>query len=176
MSAVRTSSPGILWAVLVGSWSLIFAAPHFYWAVGGRAGLENQAAAADVALQQGWFAAYNLAAGCLGILGALVALGLAKRWGSRRARRWLLGAATAACSVLLLRGLLGLTLLGVGLLTGTFDQQTPAVLLAIEPWFVVGGIAYGALVVDSAGCPDRHPTSLTDPHLRPTTCQLPTHS
>jgi len=122
-------------------------------------GSGNQAAAADVALQQGWFAAYNLAAGCPGILGALVALGLAKRWGSRRARRWLLGAATAACSVLLLRGLLGLTLLGVGLLTGTFDQQTPAVLLAIEPWFVVGGIAYGALVVDSAGCP--RPT----PHL-----------
>ena len=148
MSPVRTTaSPGILWAVLVGIWSLIFAAPHFYWALGGRAGLGTQAAAADAALQQGWFATYNLAAGCLGILGALVALVLAKRWGSQRVRRWLLIAATAACAVLLLRGMLGLTLLGVELLKGTFDEQTPAVILAIEPWFVVGGLAYGGMAV-----------------------------
>ncbi len=72
------------------------------------------------------------------ILGALVAIVLAKRWGSQRVRRWLLIAATAACAVLLLRGMLGLTLLGVELLEGTFDEQTPAALLAIEPclWWV----------------------------------------
>ena len=59
-----TASRGILWAVLVGIWSLIFAAPHVYWALGGRAGFGTRAAAADAALQQGWFATYNLAAGC----------------------------------------------------------------------------------------------------------------
>jgi len=137
-----TPSSGVLPAVLVGIWSLIFAGPHFYWALGGRAGLGSQAAAADSALQQGWFAAYNLAAGCLGVLGALVAVALAKGWGGRRVRCWLLIAATAACPILLLRGMLGLTLLGVDLLTGMLDEQTPALLLAIEPWFVAGGLAY----------------------------------
>lgn len=50
-------SPGPVWCVLVGTWSLVFAAPHFYWASGGRAGLGVEAAAADAALQQTWFAA-----------------------------------------------------------------------------------------------------------------------
>ncbi|MGH3977683.1 MAG: hypothetical protein ACRDRZ_01585 [Pseudonocardiaceae bacterium] len=68
-------------------------------------------------------------------------------------RRWLLIAATAACAVLLLRGMLGLTLLGLDLLTGTFDEQTPAVLLAIEPWFVVGGLAYGAMALNQRTAP-----------------------
>lgn len=31
-------SSGIRWCVLVGMWSLVFAAPHFYWTLGGRAG------------------------------------------------------------------------------------------------------------------------------------------
>lgn len=67
MTPARTTSPWrLFWSVLVGGWSLVFAAPHFYWALGGRAGLGAQAAAADAALQQSWFAIYNLAAGCLG--------------------------------------------------------------------------------------------------------------
>lgn len=63
-----------VWCVAVVTWSVIFAAPHFSWALGGRAGLGAQAAAADAALQQGWFAAYNLAAGFLAVLGAGMAL------------------------------------------------------------------------------------------------------
>jgi hypothetical protein len=27
----------------------------------------------------------------------------------------------------------------------TGDRQTPAVLVAVEPWFVVGGLAFGGL-------------------------------
>lgn len=69
--ARMTSSSRLVWCVLAGGWSLVFAAPHFYWARGG-AGLRAQAAAADTVLQQGRFAIYNLAAGCLGILGALL--------------------------------------------------------------------------------------------------------
>ncbi len=142
-----TSSSRLLWCVLVGAWSLGFAAPHFYWALGGRAGLGVQAAAADAALQQSWFAIYNLAAGCLGILGAVVAVALATMWGGRRVPRWLLVAATVACIVLLLRGALGLTLLGASVLSGTFDEQAPLVLLAIEPWFVLGGLAFGGMAL-----------------------------
>ncbi len=144
--ARTTSSSKLLWCVLVAGWSLVFAAPHFYWALGGRGGLGAQAAAADAALQQGWFAAYNLAAGILGISGAVVGVVVATTWGGRRVRRWLLSAASVACVLLLLRGALGLTLLGGSVLSGTFDEQAPLVLLAIEPWFVLGGLAFGGMV------------------------------
>ena len=48
---------------------------------------------------------------------------------------------------LLLRGALGLTLLGVSVLSGTFDEQMPVVLFAIEPWFVLGGLAFGGMTL-----------------------------
>jgi cytochrome b subunit of formate dehydrogenase len=132
---------------VVSTWSLLFAAPHLYWALGGRAGLAGEAAAADVAFEQSWFAAYNLAAGCLAISGAMVAAVLTMGWGSRRVRRCLLIATAAACVVLLVRGLLGLTLLAASLVQGTLDERTPPILLAIEPWFVLGGLAYGGLTL-----------------------------
>lgn len=143
---IRPSSE-LFWPVMVGIWSLIFAAPHFYWAVGGRAGLGAQADAADAALEQGWFAAYNLAAGCLAVLGLALALALSGRGSSRRVRRWLLAFTIAASVVLLLRGMLGLTLLAVSAMQGNFDRQTPAILLAVEPWFVLGGLAYAGLAL-----------------------------
>jgi len=133
---------------------VIFAAPHFYWALGGRAGLGAQTAAADAALQQGWFAAYNVTAGFLGVLAAAMALVLANRWVGQRMHRWLLIASRAACAGLLLRGILGLTLLGVSVLRGTFDRKTPALLLAIEPWFVVGGLAYAGMALSQRKGPD----------------------
>ncbi len=146
MTSARTpSSSAPVWCLLVAGWSLVFAAPHFYWASGGRAGLGTQAAAADAALQQTWFAAYNVAAGFLGLLGAVLASALATSWGGPRMRRCLTRTAAAAAVVLLLRGLLGLTLLAVSALQDTFDPQTPTILLAIEPWFVVGGLVYGVM-------------------------------
>jgi hypothetical protein len=136
---------GSTWCLLVGIWSLVFAAPHFYWAAGGRAGLGAQVGAADVALAQGWFAAYNLAAGCLGILGALLALALDRGWAGPRLHRPLLVAAAVAGAVLLARGVLGVTLLVIDELGGAPGGRPPAVLLAIEPWFVLGGLAYAGL-------------------------------
>ncbi|CAA9406836.1 MAG: hypothetical protein AVDCRST_MAG75-2493 [uncultured Propionibacteriaceae bacterium] len=148
MTSARTpSSSAPVWCLLVAGWSLVFAAPHFYWASGGRAGLGTQAAAADAALQQTWFAAYNLAAGFLGLIGALLAWALTSSWGGPRMRRWLTRAAVAAAVVLLLRGLLGLTLLAVSMLQDRFDPQTPAILLAIEPWFVLGGLVYWVMAL-----------------------------
>lgn len=155
--AVASSVRG--WCALAGVWSLVFAAPHFFWAVGGRAGLGTAAAAADAALQQGWFAAYNLAAGCLGIVGALVALALARGVGPR-ARRWLLTASIVASVVLLIRGALGLTLLGADALGRTPDDQMPLVLLLIEPWFVLGGVAFGGLVLSQRRAAARTGTPL----------------
>jgi hypothetical protein len=134
------------WAALVVIWSLAFAAPHLYWASGGRAGLGSQAVAADIALQQSWFAAYNVAAGGLAICGAAVAVLLTTGRG-RRVRRWLLVVTGTAAVVLLVRGVLGLSLLTVSLLRGTSDEQAPLILLLVEPWFLLGGLAYAGLTV-----------------------------
>lgn len=84
----------------------------------------------------------------MGIAGAAVGVVLATTWGGGRAHHWLLVAATVACVVLLLRGALGLTLLGASVLFGRFDKQTPFILLAIEPWFVLGGLAFGGMALN----------------------------
>jgi hypothetical protein len=126
----------------------VFAAPHFYWAVGGRAGLGAQTAAADAALGETWFAAYNVIAGCLGIAGALVAYVIATGSSNGRLRRFLLGACAVASVALLLRGGLGLTLLGISALDDAPDEPFPGILLAIEPSFVLGGLAFGGMVLD----------------------------
>ncbi len=62
-------------------------------------------------------------------------------------RRWLLIAAAIGGAILLLRGMLGLALLGASVLGGTSDEQAPLVLLAIEPWFVLGGLAFGGMAL-----------------------------
>lgn len=134
-----------LWCWAAGAWSVLFAAPHFYWAAGGRAGLGSQAAAADAALAQTWFAAYNLAAGGLGVLGAVLAFTLSKRWGAGRWRRWLLAAAALAAAVLVLRGVVGLTLLVRDFEGAVLNGHVPPILLAIEPWFVLGGLTFGLM-------------------------------
>jgi hypothetical protein len=143
--SARAGRRQTLWCGMAAAWSLLFAAPHLYWAAGGREGLGAQARAADAALRQAWFAGYNLFAAILAILGALVAVALARRWGGPRLRRWLLSAAALGCIVLSVRGALGLVLLFADVVRGTHDPATPALLVAIEPWFVVGGIAYGGM-------------------------------
>lgn len=67
------------WAVAVSPWSLMFAAPHFYWASGGRSGLGAEARAADEALAQPWFFFYNLLTGVLALATAVAAVVLASR-------------------------------------------------------------------------------------------------
>ncbi len=82
MAATRPDSASTaLWYWAVVAWLVVFAAPHFYWAVGGRTGLGAQSAAADAAFQQGWFRGYNLIAGALGVLAAVGAAALARGWG-----------------------------------------------------------------------------------------------
>lgn len=147
MTPFTTGRPATAWTIAAVTWSLVFAAPHFYWAGGGRAGLGGQATAADAALQQGWFAAYNLVAGCLGVAGAVVATVLASAKGGGRGRRLLLLASTVASAVLLLRGTLGVILLGIGALDGAPAEPTPTVLLVIEPWFFLGGLVFAGMVL-----------------------------
>ena len=141
----RRWSPALGPSVLVIVWSLLFAAPHLYWAMGGRAGLGAEAAEADAALGETAFFIYNLAVTGLAMCGATIAVVL--RRAGPRLRNLLLLASAVASALLLLRGAIGLTLLGLSVLRSTFDGQTPVLLLAIEPWFLIGGLAYGAMVL-----------------------------
>ena len=126
--------------LVVAAWSLVLLVPHLDWAAGGRGGLGSQSGAADAAFDQPWFAAYNLAACLLTLTGgawaAAEAAGVLDSRGRRRLRR----AAWAAGVLLLLRGLLGVSLLGSGVVTG--ESLPPPVLVAVEPWFLLGGVAY----------------------------------
>lgn len=151
---------GLRRPVLVGILSLAFAAPHFHWALGGCAGMGAEAAVADVAHRRDWFAAYDLVAGCLAVMGAVVTLALARSRGGPQVRRWLLVATITASVVLLLRGTLGSALLAVDALQGRFDTRSPAILLAIEPWFLLGGCAYGAVTLTQR---KPHPAGVVSP-------------
>lgn len=70
--------PALAPHALVVVWSLVFAALHVYWAVGGRAGLGPDAAEADAALARTPFFIYNLAAAGLALGGAAIAVVLAR--------------------------------------------------------------------------------------------------
>lgn len=125
------------------AWSLAFAALHFYWAAGGRAGLGVEAPAADAALSQPWFFSYNVVVGVMALVGAAVAIMLVRPppagIGVVRAAAWV------ACVTLSLRGAVGLVGLAVDIAGG--ETTSPALLVAIEPWFVLGGLLYGALAL-----------------------------
>lgn len=129
------------WAHATLAWSLVFAAPHLYWMAGGRWGLAGQASAADEALSQPWFYAYNLLAAVLALVGAGVALWIARDATSARVRRVLRAVARAASLLLLARGAIGVTLLAADLARGVMDS--PLILVAVEPWFVLGGVLFG---------------------------------
>jgi len=71
------------------SWALLFAAPHFYWGVGGAAGLDTALNREIVEHRDGWFLALNWGIGLLCVAGGLVALATVRPRGLR-APAWLL--------------------------------------------------------------------------------------
>lgn len=110
-------------------------------------GLGGEAPAADEALAQPWFFAYNLLTGVLAIAGAAAAIILARRESNRWHVRVVRSAAWVAGAALVLRGAVGVTALGIQRATEAMDS--PLILIAIEPWFLVGGVLFGALAVKS---------------------------
>lgn len=106
-------------------------------------GLGGEALAADEAFGQSWFFAYNLVTAVLAVAGAAAAVVLATQDPDRWLCRLLRSAAWVAAAALLLRGAVGVLGLGLQLVRGTMDS--PPILVAIEPWFLVGGFLFGAL-------------------------------
>lgn len=67
------------------SWALLFAAPHFYWGVGGAVGLDTALNREIVEHRDGWFLALNWGIGLLCVAGGLVALATVRPRGLRPA-------------------------------------------------------------------------------------------
>lgn len=110
-------------------------------------GLGAETLAADEALGQSWFFAYNLLTGMLALAGAVAAVILAGQANDWWLYRVLRPAAWAAGIVLLLRGLVDILALGFQVIRGTMDS--PLILVVIEPWFLLGGMLFGALAAKS---------------------------
>ncbi|GAA3933214.1 hypothetical protein GCM10022244_47210 [Streptomyces gulbargensis] len=149
--------PSQLWGHLACWWSVTFAGLHVYWAVGGDVGLSVSAGplAAERPL---WF----VLAGLWGV-GALCLVAALSAW--LLTRSGLLGAAASAVrwlgwgvsALLLVRGI-GVEVLLTG--TAQVDDSVSAgqriwTLALWNPWFVVGGLAFGLAALRS----HRHATT-----------------
>lgn len=136
------------WGYAAAGWATAFALLHFFWALGGSAGLAASAGTQLAAERPAWFVLAALwGVGGLLLVGAAVGVALARAevGGIRRLLLTVLGAGIAL--VLLARGL-GIEIL---MLAGAYDAnaalgpgQERWTLLLWNPWFVAGGIAFGA--------------------------------
>jgi hypothetical protein len=131
-------------AVAAAAWCVIFGALHVYWALGGRAGLGTFAGRADEALSTPWFWTYNAVIAVLSFGGAILAAATAMDT-YLRGREFAQTVSRVAAGVLVLRGGLGTLLLLVDVVTEGLDTAPPLALLAVEPAFVVGGLAFAAV-------------------------------
>lgn len=129
-------------AVVALVWSLLFAAIHTYWSLGGRGGLGSSARDADDALSTRWFAIYNATIVVLSLGAAVIAFLSARAGASPKVKSWLRPLALITGAVLVARGSLGVVLL---LIDRGGSDDMPLLLLLIEPWFIVGGLAFLAV-------------------------------
>ena len=139
-------------AAAVSTWALAFAAIHWYWAVGGRAGLGEQTSAADAALSTGWFAAYNLGVAAVSTLVCGLTASAVRPRLNRIARRRLAHLCLVGAIVLSARGVVGIALLVPEILSGEIERR-PLILQLIEPGFLLGGALFLSLRVSLAGQP-----------------------
>jgi hypothetical protein len=114
------------------AWSVFFAAPHIWWALGIPAGFPGGDASYHRFMSIAWRYIYDLIVVGLSILAIVIALTLL-RPAETSARRWVpRTAAWIACGMLTLRGVAGM------LVDRTSD-------LVWWPTFLVGGILLGSV-------------------------------
>ncbi|WP_217712232.1 DUF3995 domain-containing protein [Streptomyces sp. NA02950] len=135
------------WEYAACSWALIFAAAHFYWAVGGDAGLSVSAGQQLATARPLWFVLVGLwGVGTLCLVGALLAWLLAQPRPRGAARRILRCLGWGLAFVLLTRGIAVefLLLTDVTHLDSSVSAGQRFWTLALwNPWFIVGGLAFG---------------------------------
>jgi hypothetical protein len=134
------------------AWALVFAAMSFYWAAGGRIGIETQAGSIQTAAQDpdAEFVAVLWVTGVVKVVGALLALALIQRWGRKIRRRMLLVAAWIAGGGMVLYGGVNFVVGAVVALLRAIEViDTPADtsafwwhLLLWDPWWILGGVLF----------------------------------
>jgi hypothetical protein len=135
------------WGYAAAAWALLFAALHFFWALGGSTGLTTSAGRELAENRPGWFVAGGLwGVGSLLVVAAGLGLALARARPSGWRRRAVILAGAAVALLLVSRGIgVAMLLLG-GALDGNVavdPAQRHWTLLLWNPWFVVGGVAFG---------------------------------
>jgi hypothetical protein len=125
--------PGTRWVHYAASvWSILFAAPHVWWALGVSAGFPGGQAKHEFMMTTPRFYYSDVAVILLCVLAIGVALAPIQQWGAFISRRLLRGMAYTASVMLGLRGLAGLIVDGVS-----------------EPiwWpiFLAGGLLFGGI-------------------------------
>jgi hypothetical protein len=134
-------------AYAAAAWALLFAALSFYWAAGGRLGVDTLARPIRerATARDPDFMRIVWATGVLKVVAALLALALVHPWGRSIPRRMLLVAGWAAGAVLVLYG--GMGMVGAGLaelgVTEASDPETVRWYLFLwEPVWLVGGALF----------------------------------
>ncbi|MDK1473242.1 DUF3995 domain-containing protein [Streptomyces sp. 549] len=135
-----------LWGWVACTWAVVFAVLHFYWALGGEWGL-SESAGPLAEERPVWFVVVGLwgvGTLCLatGALGWLLTRPRPRGWAGTTVR--LLG--WGACALLLARSAAVWALLLTdpsGQRTETSPEQRSWTLLLWNPWFLVGGLAFG---------------------------------
>lgn len=147
--AISTAPQRVKWvASVAGSWALLFAGIHFYWALGGPAGFA--AASGNINLQhQFWFVVLGLwGVGSLCILAGGLAFALVRPW-SRIIPRWIpLAIVWIAGAVFALRGI-AVEIQDLLVVTHLVVLPVPVHweiiswrLLLWSPWFLLGGLLF----------------------------------
>ena len=127
------------------AWASLFAALHFYWALGGDAGLASAAGTELALTRPQWFVLVGLwGVGWLFVACAGLAIVLARCRLAGPARRLVAVAGWSVSVLLLLRGL-GLEVL---MLSGFYNNtaltssQMHWSLVLWNPWFILGGVVF----------------------------------
>ncbi|MET8137247.1 DUF3995 domain-containing protein [Streptomyces sp. NPDC005251] len=154
------------WGYAACLWALIFAAAHFYWAVGGDVGLSVSAGRQLATTRPLLFVVLGLwCVGALCLVGALLPWLLAASRPRGATRLILKCLCWGIGFILLMRGISVefLLLTDVTHLDGNVSSgQRFWTLVLWNPWFVAGGLAFGMSAMKS-GSRDRSPLLRADP-------------
>ena len=129
-------------------WAFIFAAMSFYWAAGGKLGLNTQSEQILALMDETWFVAIVWITGVMKAVVGLVALALVRSWGQRFPRWLLLTVAWGAGTLFTLYGGANLIVRGVmalGLIETPESMRSVAArwhLVLWDPWWLLGGVLF----------------------------------